>query len=102
MEYPKDLMYEVLILKIWDKSTRCSDPFGLADADTYDSQIKKLSKEILFSLEAGLLRLKNIWQNSEHLAFIEEMVDDFHEIKTSEDFDTIVSKTYNCIIKEQL
>lgn len=51
------MKYENLILKIWNKTERMIDPFGLADADLYEKEIKTLEKKLMFSLEAGIRRL---------------------------------------------
>jgi|SRR5690606_12835698 len=99
-----EMKYERLILLVWKKVDRNSDPFGLADADIYDSGIKTLDRNIMFSLEAGLRKLKNDFEINENGTqekrdFIKNMINKFYEIKNEEDFDEVVDTVLKFIEK---
>lgn len=92
-----EMQYERLILRIWDKTERMDDPFGLADADLYDREIKTLGIKLMFSLEAGIRRLNYKFQNSDYSdidrLFANETLRDFFSINCPNDFDILIKKT---------
>lgn len=98
-----EMQYERLILKIWDKTERMDDPYGLADADLYDKEIKTLGKNLVFSLESGIRRLKYKFQHSDYTdtdrLFTNEILQDFFSINCPNDFDILIKKTLNFLDK---
>lgn len=91
----REMKYERLILLIWDTTQNMSDPFGLGDANIYISEIDKLGKPLMFSLEAGLRRLKYKFETSQYSendrAFSKISFDKFLNIKTPEDIDEVIN-----------
>ncbi len=91
-----EMQYERLILKIWDKTERMDDPYGLADADLYDKEIKTLGKNLVFSLESGIRRLNYKFQDFGYTdadrLFTKELLQDFFSINSPNDFDRLVKR----------
>ncbi len=88
-----EMKYERLILRIWSKTEPMDGPFGLANADLYDREIKNLDKKLMFSLEAGIRRLNYKFHNSDYSEidrlFANEALQDFSIINCSDDFDNL-------------
>lgn len=99
MNNSKEMKYERLILLIWDTEERMCDPFGLGDADIYDAEINDLGKTLIFSLEAGLRRLKYKFEQPNYSendrTFLNEIYHKFTTIKSSIDIDHIINKLLN-------
>ena len=98
----KEMKYERLILLIWEKTEIMSDPFGLGDANIYEDEINHLGKRLLFSLEAGLRRLKYKFETSPNYSdsdrfFSKVALDKFSNIKSAEDIDDIINEVLNYI-----
>ncbi len=93
-----EMNYENFICKIWETSNRMGDPFGLADTDTYENEIENLGERLLFSLEAGLRRLKCIFENDPKYSennreYSKNVLERFSKIKTPDDFDEIIKES---------
>ena len=76
-----------------------SDPFGLGDANIYDSEINNLGRRLMFSLEAGLRKLKYKFETSKYSdsdrAFSKTALDKFLNLKTADDVDEIINEVLN-------
>ena len=96
MDNSLEMKYERLILSIWEVTERMDDPFGLADADLYDREIKTLGTKLMFSLEAGIRKLNYKFQNSDYSdidrLFAKQTLQDFYSISCPDDFDILVKK----------
>lgn len=105
MDSSLEMKYESLILKIWDKTEQMDDPFGFANADLYDREIKTLDEKLMFSLEAGLRRLNYKFQNSDYSEidrlFANEILLDFFSINCSDDFDALIKKTLDYLDEKE-